>query len=127
MARLSLRNRVKSSVIWGELEVELLHLGIKMSQLRWVGYLIRMPPRHLPLEVFMARPTQSSLWAGPRTRWRDYISWLTCEDLVVPQKEPENFTVEKEAFNTLLTLLPLRPNQGLAEENGQLDGSLLLV
>lgn len=75
----------------------------------------------------MARPTQSSLWAGPWTLWRDYISLLTCEDLVVSQKEPESFTVEKEVLNTQLTLLPLRPDQGLAEENGRLDGSLLLV
>ncbi len=52
MARLTLKDRVRSSDIWGELEVEPLLLCAKRSQLRWIGHLIRMPPEYLPLEVF---------------------------------------------------------------------------
>lgn len=40
---LSLRNRVRSSVIWEGLTEELLCLHIQSSQLRWYRQLIRMP------------------------------------------------------------------------------------
>ena len=36
--------------------------------------LVRMPPGHLPLEVFIPR-------GRPRTLWRDYISYLAWEHL----------------------------------------------
>ena len=38
-------NRVRSSVIREGLGVELLLLRIERSQMRWLGHLIRMPPR----------------------------------------------------------------------------------
>lgn len=43
-ARLSLRNRVRSSDIWESLKVELLLLCIERNQLRCFGHLVRMPP-----------------------------------------------------------------------------------
>lgn len=46
VAGLSLRDKVRSSGIWRELRVELLLLRIERSQLRWFGYLIKMPPGH---------------------------------------------------------------------------------
>jgi len=41
---LSLRDRVRSSVIWEGLGVGLLLLSIETSQMRWLGHLVRMPP-----------------------------------------------------------------------------------
>ena len=52
----SLRDRVRSSVTREELGVEPLLLHIKRSQLKWLGYLFRMPPGCLPREVFLAYP-----------------------------------------------------------------------
>lgn len=53
----SLRDMVKSSVIWERLGVEPLLLSIERSQLRWFKHLGRMPPGHLPRLVFLAHPT----------------------------------------------------------------------
>jgi len=41
---LSLRDRVRSSVIQEGLGVEPLLLSIERSQMRWLGHLVRMPP-----------------------------------------------------------------------------------
>ncbi|XP_044026055.1 uncharacterized protein LOC122863543 [Siniperca chuatsi] len=49
VAGLTLRDQ--SPDIQREIRVEPLLLPIKRNQLRWFGYLIRMPPGHLPLEV----------------------------------------------------------------------------
>ena len=57
VAGFSLRDKVRSSDIQRELGVEPLLLRVERSQLRWFGHLIRMPPTHLPLEVFQAHPT----------------------------------------------------------------------
>ncbi|KAI3373320.1 hypothetical protein L3Q82_006620 [Scortum barcoo] len=72
----SLRDRVRSSVTREELGVEPLLLHIERSQLRWLGHLFRMPPGRLPREVFQACPTGRRPRGRPRTRWRDYVSWL---------------------------------------------------
>ena len=47
VAGLSLRDRVRSSVIREELGVDPL-LHIERSQMRWLGHLVRMPPGCLP-------------------------------------------------------------------------------
>ncbi|KAK0134738.1 putative uncharacterized transposon-derived protein F52C9.6 [Merluccius polli] len=57
VAGLSLRDRVRSSVIREELGVDLLLLRVERTQMRWLGHLVRMPPGRLPGEVFRARPT----------------------------------------------------------------------
>lgn len=46
-----------------------------LPQLRWLGYLIRMHPRHLLGEVFQVCHTVRRLQDRPRTQWRDYIFW----------------------------------------------------
>ena len=56
VAGLSLRDRVRSSVIREELGVDLLLLCVERSQMRWLGHLVRMPPGRIPGEVFRARP-----------------------------------------------------------------------
>jgi len=45
-AGLSLRDRVRSSDIRGELGLEPLLLRVERSQLRWFRHLLRMPPGH---------------------------------------------------------------------------------
>ena len=52
VAGMLLMGKVRSSVIREGLGVELLLLCIVRSQLRWFGHLVRMPPVHLPREVF---------------------------------------------------------------------------
>ncbi|KAK0139711.1 putative uncharacterized transposon-derived protein F52C9.6 [Merluccius polli] len=73
VAGLSLRDRVRSSVIREELGVDPLLLRVERSQMRWLGHLVRMPPGRLPGEVFRARPTGRRPRGRPRTRWRDYV------------------------------------------------------
>ncbi|KAK0154873.1 putative uncharacterized transposon-derived protein F52C9.6 [Merluccius polli] len=87
VAGLSLRDRVRSSVIREELGVDPLLLRVERSQMRWLGHLVRMPPGRLPGEVFRARPTGRRPRGRPRTRWRDYVSRLAWERLGIPQEE----------------------------------------
>ncbi|KAJ8012365.1 hypothetical protein DPEC_G00041950 [Dallia pectoralis] len=112
VAGLSLRDRVRSSVIREELGVEPLLLCIERSQLRWFGHLVRMPPGRLPKEVFQARPAGRRPRGRPRTRWRDYISTLAWERLGIPQSELANVAREREVWGPLLELLPPRPDPG---------------
>ncbi|KAK3559006.1 hypothetical protein QTP86_000109 [Hemibagrus guttatus] len=79
-----------------ELGVELLLLHIERGQLRWLGHLFRMPPGRLPGEVFQACPTGKRPRGRPRTRWRDYVSWLAWERLGVPPEELEEVARERE-------------------------------
>ncbi|KAJ7991217.1 hypothetical protein DPEC_G00295030 [Dallia pectoralis] len=112
VAGLSLRDRVRISVIREELGEELLLLCVERSQLRWFGHLVRMPPGRLPREVFQARPAGRRPRGRPRTRWRDYISTLAWERLGIPQSELANVTREREVWGPLLELLPPRPDPG---------------
>ncbi|KAK3525927.1 hypothetical protein QTP70_010995 [Hemibagrus guttatus] len=94
----SLRDRVRSSVTREELGVEPLLLHIERGQLRWLGHLFRMPPGHLPGEVFCACPTGKRPRGRPRTCWRDYVFRLAWERLGVPPEELEKVTREREVW-----------------------------
>ncbi|KAK0154376.1 putative uncharacterized transposon-derived protein F52C9.6 [Merluccius polli] len=107
VAGLSLRDRVRSSVIREELGVDPLLLRVERSQMRWLGHLVRMPPGRLPGEVFRARPTSRRPRGRPRTRWRDYVSRLAWEGLGIPQEELDEVAGEREVWASLLRLLPL--------------------
>ncbi|KAK0138802.1 putative RNA-directed DNA polymerase from transposon X-element [Merluccius polli] len=106
VAGLSLRDRVRSSVIREELGVDPLLLRVERSQMRWLGHLVRMPPGRLPGEVFRARPTGRRPRGRPRTRWRDYVSRLAWERLGIPQEELDEVAGEREVRASLLRLLP---------------------
>ncbi|KAK0137935.1 putative uncharacterized transposon-derived protein F52C9.6 [Merluccius polli] len=112
VAGLSLRDRVRSSVIREELGVDPLLLRVERSQMRWLGHLVRMPPGRLPGEVFRARPTGRRPRGRPRTRWRDYVSRLAWERLGIPQEELAEVAGEREVWASLLRLLPPRPDPG---------------
>ncbi|TWW54485.1 hypothetical protein D4764_0145930 [Takifugu flavidus] len=107
-----LRDRVRSSAIREELGVESLLLRVERSQMRWLGHLVRMPPGHLPGEVFRACPSGRRPPGRPRTRWRDYVSRLVWERLGIPPEELEEVAGEKEVWAFLLRLLPPRPDPG---------------
>ncbi|KAK5873269.1 hypothetical protein PBY51_018325 [Eleginops maclovinus] len=98
VAGISLRDKVRSSVIWEGLGVEPLLLHVERSQLRWFGHLVRMPPGRLPREVFQARPAGKRPRVRPRTRWRDYISSLAWEHLGIPQSELVDVAREREVW-----------------------------
>ncbi|KAK0148447.1 putative uncharacterized transposon-derived protein F52C9.6 [Merluccius polli] len=104
VAGLSLRDRVRSSVIREELGVDPLLLRVERSQMRWLGHLVRMPP--------WARPTGRRPRGRPRTRWRDYVSRLAWERLGIPQEELAEVAGEREVWASLLRLLPPRPDPG---------------
>ncbi|KAK3514990.1 hypothetical protein QTP70_003259 [Hemibagrus guttatus] len=97
----SLRDRVRSSVTREELGVEPLLLHIERGQLRWLGHLFRLSLGRLPGEVFRACPTGKKPRGRPRTRWRDYVSWLVWERLRVPLEELEEVSGEREAMSAL--------------------------
>ena len=124
---LSLRDRVRSSVISEGLGVEPLLLRIDRSQMRWLGHLVRMPPGRLPGEVFRARHTWRRPRGRPRTCWRDYVSQLAWERLGVPPEELEEVSGDRDVWVSLLKLLPPRPDPREAADNGWMDGSSLRV
>jgi len=106
---LSLRDRVRSSVIREGLGVERLLLHIERSQMRWLGHLLRMPPGRLPGEVFWARPTGRRPRRRPRALWRDCLS----AGLGMPRGPPEELKEaagDRDVWVSLLKLLPPRPD-----------------
>ncbi|KAL6462549.1 hypothetical protein MHYP_G00289710 [Metynnis hypsauchen] len=68
VAGLSLRDRVRSSVIRERLRVEPLLLYVERSQMRWFGHLVRMASGRLPREVFQTCLMGRRPWGRPRTR-----------------------------------------------------------
>ncbi|TWW77033.1 hypothetical protein D4764_12G0004230 [Takifugu flavidus] len=103
VAGLSLRDRVRNSAIWEKLGVEPVLLRIERSQMRWLGHLVRMPPVHLPGEVFRACPSVRRPPGRPRTHCRDDVSRLAWERLGIPPDELEEVTGEKEVWASLLS------------------------
>ena len=87
VAGLSLRDRVRSSVIRERFKVEPLLLHIKRSQLRWFRQLVRMLPGRLPGEMFQVCPTGRGPQDRLRTGWRDYRSQLAWELLCLLPEE----------------------------------------
>ena len=107
VAGLSLRDRLHTDCD------KFSHLGETMSRaaapphrwrshLRWFGHLVRMPPGHLPGEVFWVCPTGRRPRGRPRTCWRGYVSWLVWEHLCVLSEELKEASGEREVWASLL-------------------------
>ncbi len=96
VAGVSLRDKVRSSVIREGLGVELLLLCTERSQLRSFEHLERMPPDRVLREVFRAHPAERRPCGRPRSKWRGYISALAWKRLRIPQSELANVEREKE-------------------------------
>ena len=112
VAGLSLRDRVRSSVIRERLGVDPLLLDLERSQLRWFGHLVRKPPERLQREVLTARPTGKGPHGRPGTCWGYCISTLAWEHLGLPQVEVVNGALERDDWKSLLEMLPPRPDSG---------------
>ena len=110
VAGLSLRDRVRSSVIREELGVDPL-LCVERSQMRWLGHLVRMPPGRLPGEVFRAVPRVGDPGEDPGHAG-ETVSRLAWECLGIPQEELDEVAGEREVWASLLRLLPPRPDPG---------------
>ena len=78
VAGLSLRHRVRGSVIWKGLGVESLLLHIERSQLRWFRLLVRRAPGRGPWVVIRACPSSRRIQSRLRTCWRYYVSIYIC-------------------------------------------------
>lgn len=87
----------------------LLLIPIKRSQLRQLGHLFPLSPRHLPREVFPTCPTGRMPQDRPRICWRDYVSQLAWACLSILSEELEDASVEREVWESLLRLIPLYP------------------
>ena len=82
VASISLRDRVKSSIIRERLGVGPLLLHLERSQLRWFGHLVRMPPRRLPREVL-------ALWENTPGQTKDQMEGLHLQTgLGTPRDRP---------------------------------------
>lgn len=79
--RLTLHEMVKTLTIQGNMWVELLHLWIQRSQLRWFEHLERKPSDCLPVAMYQAWTTGWRPWSRPRICRRDYIWKLAWECL----------------------------------------------
>lgn len=71
----------------------------------WLRDLVRKPPRLLPVEVLWACPSERRPWGRPRTRRRDYISWLTWERLSVLPEELLEVSGDECHWSSLIVLL----------------------
>ena len=112
VAGVSLRDKVRSSVIREGLGVGPLLHRIEWSQLRWFRHLSRMPAGCVPREVFQACTTGRRPRRRPRIRWRKYISDLAKERLGIPEPERANAAQERKAWRWMLDLLSPRPDPG---------------
>ena len=67
--RVKLFNKVGSSEIRKFLNIETLVLRIERSQLRWFGYVSRMPQERLPKQALLAKANGRRPVGRPRSRW----------------------------------------------------------
>lgn len=91
LSGLCLRDRVKTSNIWGKHP-----FLVELSQLRRFRHLVRFPAGRFPLKVFFqAHPTDRKPPGRLITYRRDYISLLAWKHLGFPQEELEGVAGER--------------------------------
>ena len=79
VAGLTLPDKIRSSTMRESLKAESLLLHIERLQLRWLGYVLRMPHEKLAHQVFEAMPHGKRPVGRPRLTWRKYIACL-CQE-----------------------------------------------
>ncbi len=75
-------DRVRNTVIRGNLKVEALLLRIERSQLRWLGHVLRMPSDRITKNVWNSNMTGIRPRGRPRIRWKDQASKI-CDRLAL--------------------------------------------
>ena len=71
--------------------------------------MIRMPGRHVSLEVYRACPNGRRPRGRSSTCWRDYIFNLAWEYSGITEEGVENIVGERDVWTTFLSLLPHQP------------------
>lgn len=86
---------------------------VERSQMRWFGYLVKMPPGRLHGKAFRARPSGWRSLGRTRTRWRDYASPLAWEHFGTPVWGlDEVLAGEREVWLPFLGCCPCDPTPG---------------
>ena len=102
----TLFNIVRSSEIRKSLNIEPLLLRIERSQLRWFGYVSRMPQERLPKQALLAKTNGRRPVGRPRTRWTDYIEDLGWNRLELRPSEMMEVMEDRKVWWLNLELLP---------------------
>ena len=101
---------MRSSEIRKSLNIELLLLRIKRSQLRWFGHVSRMPQEKLPKQALLAKANGRKPVGRPRRRWTNYIEDLGWNDLELHPSEMMGVMEDREVWRLNLELLPRQPS-----------------
>ena len=104
-------DRVRNTVVRGELNVEQLLLRTERAILRWFGHVTRMSPSsRLPRRAFDAVPSGRRPLGRPRKRWIDQVHELTWGRLGISPDELESMAEDRTAWRSLVRALPPRPH-----------------
>ena len=107
----TLFNKVRSSEIRKSLNIEPLLLRIERSQLRWFGYVSRMPQERLPKQALHAKANERRPVGRRRTRRTDYIKDLGWNRLGLRPSEMMEVMEDREVWRLNLELLPPQPSR----------------
>ena len=107
----TLFNKVFSSEIRKSLNIEPLLLRIERSQLRWLGYVSRMPQERLPKQALLAKANGRRPVGQPRTRWTNYIEDLGWNRLGLRPSKMMDVMEDREVWRLNLKLLPPQPSR----------------
>lgn len=115
--RLTLHDMVKTLTIQGNMWVELLHLLIQRSQLRWFEHLERKPSDCLPVAMYQAWTTGWRPWSRPRICWKDYIWKLAWECLGIFRRSWNVWLGKGKCWpvQSLATMTPIRESKKMNE------------
>ena len=94
----SLFNKVRSSEIQKSLNIEQLFLRIERSQLRWFGYVSRIPQKRLPKQDLLAEANGRRPVGRPRSRWTNYIEDLGWNRLGLHPSEMMGVMEDREVW-----------------------------
>lgn len=104
-------DRVRSSAIREQLQIEPLLLWIERSQLRYYGHVMRMSEDRLVQRILLAQPCQRRPRGRPRMRWWDYILNLCRSRLNISGEELAAAVSCRQGWRGATRALPPRPER----------------
>ena len=108
---ITLFNNVRSSEIRKSLNIEPFLLQIERSQLRWFGYVRRIPQERLSEQALLAKANGRRLVGQPRTRWTNYIDDLEWNRLGLHPSEMVEVMENREVWQLNLKLPSPQPSR----------------
>ena len=96
----------RNTAIRESLDIESLLLRIERFQLRWFGYVSRMPHERLPKQTLYAKGSGKRPVGRPRTRWLEYIEDLGWIRLGLHLSEMQSMLVDRDVWRLNLELMP---------------------